>query len=283
MPQTSIASPDRGSKCRVGSSARRSGLRLSMAVVAGLMSSLSMAAEPESCPRLISQGAPRVQFAAAQSEEVRLDFVGHATFVIETSGGVRIATDYNDYVKPSLPLTAVTMNKAHSTHYTNFPDPSIRQVLRGWNPDGGEIAHDVRIDDMRIRNVQTNIRDWSRGTDYLGNSIFVFESGQICIAHLGHLHHELTAEHVRQLGQIDVLLVPVDGSYTLDIDGMMSVIDKIGPRVIVPMHFFNRSTLENFLGRVGSRWEVERREQPSLLLVRDKLPVKTKVVVLPGR
>lgn len=254
-----------------------------LAAFACLTSTLALAAEPESCPRLISQGAPRVHFAAAQSEEVRLDFVGHATFVIETAGGVRVATDYNDYVRPSLPLTAITMNKAHSTHYTNFPDPSIRHVLRGWNEQGGEIAHDVRIDDMRIRNVQTNIRDWSRGTDYLGNSIFVFESGQICIAHLGHLHHELTPEHVRQLGQIDVLLVPVDGSYTLDMDGMMSVIDKIGPRIIVPMHFFNQSTLGAFLGRVGTRWEVERRDQPSLLLVRDKLPVKTRVVVLPGR
>ena len=284
MPQTSsLAARTTATRTDAARPGLRGVLRACLAGFAALWSSAAFAAEPESCPRLISWGTPRIQYASAQAEQVRLDFVGHASFVIETAGGVRVATDYNDYVKAPPPLDAITMNKAHSTHFTNYPDPSIKQVLRGWNPDGGDVTHDVRVGDMRIRNVQTNIRDWSRGTDYLGNSIFVFESGQICIAHLGHLHHELTPEHIRQLGQIDVLLVPVDGSYTLDIDGMMNVIDKIGPRVIVPMHYFNRSTLESFLGRVSARWDVERRDQPSLLLVRDALPVKTKVIVLPGR
>ena len=47
---------------------------------------------------------------------------------------VRIATDYNDYVRPAGLLDAVTMNHAHSTHFTDRPDPSIPLVLRGWDP-----------------------------------------------------------------------------------------------------------------------------------------------------
>jgi L-ascorbate metabolism protein UlaG (beta-lactamase superfamily) len=249
------------------------------------LASLSLsarAAEPEACPRLIAEGPPRFLRAAATQEMARLTFAGHATFLIETQQGVRAATDYSDYVHVPMPLAAVTMNKAHTSHFTSHPDPRIEQVLRGWNPSGGEMLHDVRIGDLRIRNVQTNIRDWAGGTDYLGNSIFVFETGQMCIAHLGHLHHELTAEHLRRLGQIDVLLVPVDGSYTLDQSGMMDVIEKIGPRVVVPMHFFGSSTLERFLRLAGERFEVERREKPELVVVKDQLPVKTRVVVLPG-
>lgn len=238
------------------------------------------AAEPEACPRLVAQGAPRVIPAAATQDMARLTFEGHATFLIETAQGVRAATDYNDYVRVPLPLDAVTMNRAHSTHFTTHPDPAIRHVLRGWRDDGGAVDHDVRIGDMRIRNVQTNIRDWGGGTEYLGNSIFVFETGQMCIAHLGHVHHDLTPEHLRKLGQVDVLLVPVDGSYTMDQATMMDVIEKIGPRLVIPMHFFGTTTLERFLRLAAERFDVERRGAPDLLVIKEALPVKTKVIVL---
>jgi L-ascorbate metabolism protein UlaG (beta-lactamase superfamily) len=255
---------------------------LSLAALLAFAPNLARGAEPEACPRLVAQGTPLIQRAAVTLDMARLTFEGHATFLIETARGVRAATDYNDYVRVPLPLDVVTMNKAHSTHFTTHPDPHIGQVLHGWADGGGEIQHDVRVGDLRIRNVQTNIRDWSGGTEYLGNSIFVFETGQMCIAHLGHLHHELTPEHLRKLGQIDVLLVPVDGSYTLDQAGMMNVIEKIGPRIVVPMHFFGSSTLDRFLRLAAERFDIERRETPELVVVKDELPVKTKVIVLPG-
>ncbi len=253
-------------------------------LIAFLLPGIARAAEPEACPRLVAgREEVRVWRAATSQDVVRVTFKGHATFLIESAKGVRAATDYNDHVHVPLPLDAVTMNKAHSTHYTDSPDPRIRQILRGWNPRGGDVEHDVRIDDLRIRNVQTNIRDWMGGTEYLGNSIFVFETGQMCIAHLGHLHHDLTAEHLRRLGQIDVLLVPVDGGYTLGQAGMMDVIAKISPRIVVPMHFFGPSTLERFLNLARERFDIERREKPELVLVKETLPVKTRVIVLPGR
>lgn len=244
---------------------------------------LVRAAEPEACPRLVAQqDGARIWRAAARQEVTHLHFKGHATFLIESAGRVRAATDFNDFVQVPMPLDAVTMNKAHSTHYTDTPDARIGQVLRGWKPGGGEVQHDVRIRDLRIRNVQTNIRDWTGGTEYLGNSIFVFETAELCIAHLGHLHHDLTPDHLRRLGQIDVLLVPVDGSYTLGQAGMMDVIEKIAPRVVVPMHFFGPATLERFLTLARARFDVERRDRPDLVLLKDALPVKTRVIVLPG-
>jgi L-ascorbate metabolism protein UlaG (beta-lactamase superfamily) len=68
--------------------------------------------------------------------------------------------------------------------------------------------------DLHIRNVPTNVREFG-GARMNGNSIFVFEVADLCIAHLGHLHHTLTDVHLGELGQIDVLLVPADGSYTM--------------------------------------------------------------------
>ena len=123
----------------------------------------------------------------------------------------------------------------------------------------------------------------SSDLEYLANSIFVFEAGTLCIAHLGHLHHELTPEHLRQLGQIDVLMVPVDGGYTLDMEGMMGVVETISPRIVLPMHFFGPPTLERFLKIAEARFDIERRSSPMIVIDKETLPGKTKVIVLPGR
>ena len=80
------------------------------------------------------------------------------------------------------------MNKAHRTHYTDFPDPGIEYVLRGWNPDGGPAKHALVVDDVYIRNVTTDIRSWAARLERDGNSIFIFEVAGLCIGHLGHLH-----------------------------------------------------------------------------------------------
>ncbi len=240
------------------------------------------AEEPEGCPGLIAAAPPLVSRAALQQDEVGLTFVGHATFLIETPQGVRIATDYSDGTRPPVTPTVATMNKAHSTHFSERPDPGIRHVLRGWNPAGGPALHDLQVEDVRIRNVSTNIRDWGGGTEYDGNSIFVFETAELCIAHLGHLHHTLGASHLRKLGRIDVLLVPVDGGYTLETFDMMEVLKAVNAPLMIPMHFFGPSTLERFLNLARAHFPVERSPQASITLTRESLPRSPKILVLPG-
>jgi L-ascorbate metabolism protein UlaG (beta-lactamase superfamily) len=242
----------------------------------------------ERCPRLVAEDAPRVvpaafRLAALEPDQVRLTFIGHATFLIESPKGVKIATDYNDFVRAAVLPDIATMNRAHSTHFSAFPNPDIRYVLKGWNPDGGPARHELSYEDVWVRNVVTNIRDWAGGTVLYGNSIFVFEVAGVCIAHLGHLHHTLTQEHLDQLGRIDVVLVPVDGTYTLGVDGMVEVLAQIKAPLMIPMHIFGAATLERFLERIAQTYEVERAEVPTLVVSRATLPKKPKMIVLPGR
>ena len=238
------------------------------------------------CPGLVA-GLPGVRLVkftsvALGEGEVRLTYVGHSTFLIESPRLVRIATDYNDYLKPPMLPDIVTMNHAHTTHYTDAPDPSIRFVLRGWNDDGSPAHHDISFQDVRVRNVPTNIRDWAGGTERHGNSIFLFEVAQLCIAHLGHLHHTLTKPQLDDIGRLDVVLAPVDGTYTLDLDGMMEVLHALKAPLTIPMHYFSAFTLERFLDRARANWEVEINETPSIRLSRGNLPKHPKVLVLPG-
>jgi len=278
-------------------------LLLMLVAVAGLMLAATgyAAAQPSlptppapkpemiaSCPGLISLGPERIvpaalRLAALASDQVRLTYIGHSTFLIESPQLVRIATDYNDYVRPPVVPDIVTMNKAHSTHYSLNPDPGIKLVLRGWRDDGKPAAHDQTFRDVRVRSVATNIRTWDGdGTERNGNSIFIFEVASLCIAHLGHLHHTLNQQQLDEIGRVDVVLVPVDGTYTLDTEGMLEVIRTLKAPLMIPMHYFSAYTLNRFLDRVRSDYDVEFSETPSVVLSKASLPAKPKFLVLPG-
>jgi L-ascorbate metabolism protein UlaG (beta-lactamase superfamily) len=248
-------------------------------------------AKPEmamNCPGLIAADRPRVIPAALRlalnPDQARISYVGHSTFLIESPQLVRIATDYNDYIRSPVLPDIVTMNHAHTSHYTNRPDPAIRHVLRGWGPMPEQPArHDMNYKDVRVRNVPTNIRDWGGGTERHGNSIFIFEMANLCIAHLGHLHHTLTQTQLNEIGRIDVVMVPVDGGATLDLEGMMEVLTALKAPLMIPMHYFSAYTLHRFLERAKANWEIQMAEVPSVVLSKTTLPAKPKVMVLPGR
>jgi L-ascorbate metabolism protein UlaG (beta-lactamase superfamily) len=248
------------------------------------------AAKPEmteNCPGLVAMGPPYVEpvtlrFAALERDQVRITYVGHSTFLIESPQLVRIATDYNDYVRPPVLPDIATMNHAHSSHFSLSPDPAIKYVLHGWADDEKPARIDLQYKDVRVRNVPTNIRSFDGGTERHGNSIFIFEVAKLCIAHLGHLHHTLTQQQLNEIGHVDIVLVPVDGSYTLDLDGMIEVLHALKAPLMIPMHYFSAYTLDRFLQRVRQEWDVDVAEIPSLVVSKTSLPAKPKLVVLPG-
>ena len=249
------------------------------------------AAKPEmmaNCPGLIASNRPRVIPAAMRlalaSDQVRITYAGHSTFLIESPQLVRIGTDYNDYVRTPVLPDIVTMNHAHTSHFTDHPDPAIKYVLRGWGPTPDQPArHDIQFKDVRVRNVPTNIRNWmSGGTERHGNSIFIYEMANLCIAHLGHLHHTLNQQQLNEIGRVDIVFVPVDGNMTLDLEGMIEVLTALKAPLMIPMHYFSTYTLHRFLERAKQNWTVEMSEVPSLVTSKTSLPTTPKVQVLPG-
>lgn len=244
-------------------------------------------AEAERCPKMVAEAPPRLipaafKVAALDPDQVSLTYIGHSTFRIETAGGVTAVTDYNDYVRPNVVPRVATMNRAHSTHYSLNPDPGIEHLLKGWSEDRAPVRTDIQVGDLWVGSLSTNIRDWQGGTIRNGNSIFIFRAADLCIAHLGHLHHTLTADDLAILGRIDVVLAPVDGSYTLDVEGMMDVLKALESPLVIPMHYFNEGTLEHFLGVLDKSYTIERNAGPAVILSRATLPVKPTVLVLPG-
>ncbi|NTB96129.1 MBL fold metallo-hydrolase [Agrobacterium tumefaciens] len=229
---------------------------------------------------------PGVQLAQATAkEEVKISFIGHSTYLIESPGGVTIATDYNGVYRPPVTPTVVTMNRAHSTHFTLSPDPAIQYVLHGWSDTPGEKAeHKVLVGDVYIRNVATDIRN--RWGDYEsfqenGNSIFIFEVAGLCIGHLGHLHHELTDTHYAEIGRLDVLMVPVDGGLTMGADSMSRVVKRLRSALILPMHRTG-PPLEQFLTMFGESFRIAYAADPVIRVSMRNLPRQPQILVPKG-
>ncbi len=214
-------------------------------------------------------------------EQVRISFVGHSTYYIETPGGTSIATDFNGYLGGRTAPTAVTMNKAHSSHYTLYPDPAITYVLPGWNPEGGPADHDLQVGDTYIRNVTTDIRSGFGGAEPDGNSIFIFEVAGLCIGHLGHLHHKLEDRHIAEIGRLDVVMVPVDGGLTLGHQALSETVKRLRASIVLPMHRRGRA-INSFLDLFGDDFDRQFLNSSSLTVSLRTLPDQPTIVVPTG-
>jgi L-ascorbate metabolism protein UlaG (beta-lactamase superfamily) len=104
----------------------------------------------------------------------------------------------------------------------------------------------------------------------------------MCIGHLGHLHHTLTDRQIAHIGQLDVVMVAVDGSYTMDVSGVVETLKTLRARLILPMHYFDPYTLNRFLDRIRGDFPVEMAKEPTIVVSQGTLPAAPKVLVLPG-
>jgi L-ascorbate metabolism protein UlaG (beta-lactamase superfamily) len=240
------------------------------------------------CIALVENDFDHVQFAAfgeGQSpEEVRISYVDHSTFLIETPGGKGIATDFTGYIGVDVVPDVVTMNNAHTSHWTASPDPRIAHVLQGWGDATGPAAHRLSLDgEVLIRNVTTDIRSSFTGQQKDGNSIFIFEVAGLCIGHLGHLHHEPSEQQYAAIGRLDVVMAAVDGGMTVPVPTMISIVKRLRSSVVLPMHWFGRSTLQSFIAGMSDEFEVELIEEGTTIVSLRDLPRTPTIRVLQPR
>ena len=216
---------------------------------------------------------------------VRLSYIDHSMYLIQTAGGLTAVTDYVGYIGAvGLVPNVVTMNNAHSSHWTAFPSPDIDHALGGW-PIGGEPAdHHLDLGEMLVRNVPTDIRGGFTGERLkTGNSIFVFEVAGLCIGHLGHLHHEPSDEQYAALGRLDVVMAAVDGGLTVDTPTMVRIVKRLRSSIVLPMHWWSRGSLDRFLDGVSDEFAIDRTGETSLEVSLRTLPSRPTVKVLEPR
>lgn len=240
----------------------------------------------------IADAAPGIEYlqaanftAPVPAFSVRINYIDHAMFLIQTPGGLGAVTDYSGFIGATDYVPdVVTMNHAHGTHWTPRPNPAIPHVLRGWGDTHAGANHHLDLGEMLIRNVPTDIRSRFGGLpEPNGNSIFVFETGGLCIGHLGHLHHEPTDGQYAALGRVDVVMAAVDGGLTLPTETIVRIMKRLRSSVVIPMHWFGRASLDSFLAGMSDEFEIRRPGVSELEVSLLTLPSRPAVVVLEPR
>lgn len=231
-------------------------------------------AEPDVVPVALEDGL--------QPDSVLLRYLDHASFAIVTFDGTVAVTDYTGYLgTQDLVPDVVTMNNAHHTHWTSRPDGRIPHVLKGWAEGGVAPEHRLDLGAMLVRNVTTDTRGrFGEDARRDGNSIFIFEAGGLCIGHLGHLHQIPSDAQYAAIGRLDVVMVPVDGGYTMRLQDMAGVVRRLRSSVVIPMHWFSTESLQGFLAEMSSEFIVVETGGAQIALSLDDLPSEPTIMVL---
>lgn len=261
------------------------------------------AAQVSNCQAIASLQAPKIWYASAGAKpatvqpgavqpggavqpanaqyEVSITYVGHASFRIVAPDGTTIVTDFTGIAGSGGLPDVVTMNHAHTSHWTPNPDPAIAHVLRGWSDTEDRAEHFLKVGEVLIRNVPTDIRNYY-GVEENGNSVFIFEVAGLCIGHLGHLHQPLSDQQIAEIGRLDIVFVPIDGTYTMNQGTMMEVVTRLRASLAIPMHWFSEYTLADFVSRTrADGLEVAVASQPDFTVSLNSLPDRPTLKVLP--
>jgi len=214
---------------------------------------------------------------------VTIEWKGHSCFVFTSSEGVRVLTDpFSEgvgYALPEVKADIVIVTHEHFDHNNVGIVKGDPTILRGLA--GDKVAQiDQEIKGVRFRTVPS-FHDDAQGRKRGLNAIFVIEMDGIKIAHLGDLGHILTEDQVKSLGTIDILLIPVGGTFTIDGAQAQKVGLQLNPKIMIPMHYgtsdlsFSLTPVDDFLK--GQKNVVR---EDKLIISKEELTGDTKIVVL---
>jgi len=206
---------------------------------------------------------------------VIIRWLGHACFYCQGEG-LRLLTDPFDqqvgYPLPAVEADLVTVSHDHYDHNAVHLLPGNPEVIRS----PGE--HKFRSLVIKGYSVY---HDEAKGAKRGKNIIFTWEMDGIRLCHLGDLGHLLDGKTIEAIGEVDILMIPVGGVYTIDGKEAREVVNQLQPRVVIPMHYktphlsFELGPLDNFT----KYFEKIRREKQWQGTAND-LPSEQEVVVL---
>ena len=211
---------------------------------------------------------------------MKVRWLGHASFLLTSDDGTRVVIDPYGSVEnlnyDPIDETAdiVTVSHGHRDH-------NNVAAVRG-NPEVVEGAGVRQVKGIEFTGIST-FHDASQGSERGANTIFCFTLDGVRVCHLGDLGHRLSDADVAEIGEIDVLLIPVGGHFTVDAAAATETCDALKPRVVIPMHFKNDkcaypiADVEPFL---EGRPAVRRAGDSEIELRKEELPQATETVVL---
>lgn len=214
---------------------------------------------------------------------MKIKWYGHAAFLATTDQGVKIILDPYEsgayggqlaygQIRDQADLALTSHD--HADHNDTKSLIGSPQVVRG--------SGSKTVKGISIKGIPT-YHDPSKGSERGENTIFVLSVDGIQLCHLGDLGHVLGEKEAKEIGPVDLLLIPVGGYFTIDAREANQIVEQIKPKVVIPMHFktdkcgFPIAPVDDFLtGKSG----VKRAGASEVIFQKDSLPQKMEIVVL---
>ena len=216
---------------------------------------------------------------------MKIKWLGHSAFLVTSDSGVRIITDpyesggYNGGVgyKPIRDAAdIVTISHEHSDHNYAKDITGKPEIIRKTG------THEVK--GIAIQGVLT-CHDKTSGRQRGLNTVFCLTVDDIRVCHLGDLGHELSPKEIAAIGNVDVLLIPVGGFFTIDAAEAFRTVNALKPKVVFPMHYktpvidFPIASADEFTAKMNG-YAVKKIGGSEAELHEDRLPEKTEIWIL---
>lgn len=186
-----------------------------------------------------------------------IHYLGHASFRLRGRDGILITDPYDrsvglDIGRPTAHIVTVSHN--HPDHANIGAIKPLREPLFTINSAG-----EYEVGGVLITGVRT-YHDTTKGSELGKNTVYVIHMDDVVFCHLGDLGHELSTQQLDEIGNVDVLFIPVGGGETIGPAQAVGVISQIEPRMVVPMHYAQPGqqsftndllTLEKFTHELG--------------------------------
>lgn len=210
---------------------------------------------------------------------MEITWYGQSCFKLKGKTASVITDPFNpDELGLKLPKD-LTSELVLSSH-THADHNNIRAIL--GNPVVITGPGEYEVKGISVHGVGT-FHDNSGGSERGINTVFNILIDGINIVHAGDLGHLLSEEQVAEIGECDILLVPVGGNYTIDKEDAAKVVAQLEPRLVIPMHYKIEGSqaeiegCEGFLKEMGAENVAP---VPKLSITKDKLPEETQVALL---
>lgn len=198
------------------------------------------------------------------ASQMDIYFLGHSSFRIVGKDTTLVTDPFDSSMVgikyPSVEANIVTISHNHEDHNATGNVSNIHKVING--------PGEYEINKISITGI-SSYHDDKKGAERGKNTIYVIEMDGLRLVHLGDLGHKLSDSEVESLGDVDILMIPVGGIYTIDHRTAAEIVKSIEPRVIIPMHyktaehdaktFADLAPVEEFITELGVRQEVTKK------------------------
>lgn len=161
---------------------------------------------------------------------MRITWYGLACFYLEGERAGVLMDPFDDTVGYEVPYVEADLWSCSHNHYDHNHGASVLNADALAAVDG--------LDTGAIKTIA--VKSWHdrrQGAVWGENTIWVVTLEGMRIAHLGDLGHLLTPDHLKQIGSVDLLLVPTGGIYTIDEREAAAVVKAVGAKLVIPMHY----------------------------------------------